>query len=169
VVGQGGEARRGSAQAREGCGVQRVCAPENVPVTIDRPGFDSNRAFRSAMCHSEIGVTTYESVPLSCGPDSCRHLGGRAEEGTSKKVPAMAELSWEVAMSSSPTKAEMTVTTIAWKSCAQTATCPKPRRVPQGTAEYLRAPQSTAEYRRVPLGYQLARPHHKGHRVGAKS
>jgi hypothetical protein len=68
VVGQGGEARRGSAQARDGCGVQRVCAPENVPVTIDRPGFDSNRAFRSAMCHSEIGVTTYESVPLCCGP-----------------------------------------------------------------------------------------------------
>ena len=74
----------------------------------------------------------------------------------------MAELSWEVPMSSSPTKTEMTVTTIAWKSCAQTATCPKPRRVPQGTAEY-------SGYRRVPLGYQLARPHHKGHRVGAKS
>jgi hypothetical protein len=80
----------------------------------------------------------------------------------------MAELSWEVPMSSSPTKTEMTVTTIAWKSCAQTATCPKSRRV----TEYRRVPQSTAEYsgyRRVPLGYQLARPHHKGHRVGAKS
>jgi hypothetical protein len=63
-----GEARRGSAQVREGCGVQRVCAPENVPVTIDRPGFDSNRAFRSAMCHSEIGVTTYESVILILRP-----------------------------------------------------------------------------------------------------
>jgi hypothetical protein len=81
----------------------------------------------------------------------------------------MAELSWEVPMSSSPTKTEMTVTTIAWKSCAQTATCPKPRRVPQGTAEYRRVPQSTAGYRRVPSGYQLARPHHKGHRFGAKS
>ena len=52
----------------------------------------------------------------------------------------MAELSWEVPMSSSPTKTEMTVTTIAWKSCAQTATCPKPRRVPQGTAEYRSRP-----------------------------